>query len=321
MSAEHAEKPNVVGFGPVYVDILGYDVDFESLSPGKELIGGRYDLVIGGSAANFVRVINKMGIKSVFIGKTGDDDMGELMEKLAERESFPHEFLLTPGVQTSISENNSNSEGKVGMSIFGDASSTFTSDELMDGIEAYLGDAKILYAGGIFKLPNIVSTFDALASRAHEAEMKIVLDHGRIDHSKVKDETLSKVREIIPLVDYYLPSREEFCDLWGVKSIQEGLEKLAQIAPNTTVVVKDDKNGCATRKGGKIVVVEAFPVEKAAYQVGAGDTFNGAFISAIMKGLDTVSAMKYANAAGALKVSQPGVPTVEQIDDFIAKIR
>jgi len=54
---------------------------------------------------------------------------------------------------------------------------------------------------------------------------------------------------------------------------------------------------------------------------GAGDAFNGAFTTSIIKGIDPVTAATFANAAAAIKCTGLGartcLPTMKEVSKFL----
>ena len=55
---------------------------------------------------------------------------------------------------------------------------------------------------------------------------------------------------------------------------------------------------------------------------GAGDTFNGAFATAIVNGKSLADALQYGNAAAALSIKKLGaqgdMPTKDEVDAFLS---
>lgn len=62
---------------------------------------------------------------------------------------------------------------------------------------------------------------------------------------------------------------------------------------------------------------------KAVDTIAAGDTFNGALVTALLEGKQMDSAVRFAHAAAAIAVTRPGaqpsVPWRKEIDDFLAQ--
>ena len=70
---------------------------------------------------------------------------------------------------------------------------------------------------------------------------------------------------------------------------------------------------------GQGKLIEGFKVN-AIDTIAAGDTFNGAFVTALLEGKPAQDAARFANAAAAIAVTrsgaQPSVPWRQEIDDF-----
>jgi sugar/nucleoside kinase (ribokinase family) len=79
-------RSSVLAIGSVYLDINATGFPFESGFPAeKEIVGGHYEAVLGGSAANFSKTIAALGASPILIGKTGDDAIGHLLTNMMIR--------------------------------------------------------------------------------------------------------------------------------------------------------------------------------------------------------------------------------------------
>ena len=84
-------------------------------------------------------------------------------------------------------------------------------------------------------------------------------------------------------------------------------------------VVTLGAQGCATLIGGKLARVPAFTV-RAVDATGAGDHFNGALVSRLVRGNDLLAALRYASAASALSVTKPSADsaaTSAEVEAFL----
>ncbi|XBH20985.1 PfkB family carbohydrate kinase [Jonesiaceae bacterium BS-20] len=97
----------------------------------------------------------------------------------------------------------------------------------------------------------------------------------------------------------------------------------SRIQPGGVVLIRDGANGCwvfSNEIGPKPVLVEGFEVA-AVDTNGAGDAFGGVFAAEFSRGAGVLKAVRRANAAAALAVTQFGPatsPTAAQIDEFLA---
>ena len=94
-----------------------------------------------------------------------------------------------------------------------------------------------------------------------------------------------------------------------------------QLTKNKIIVTPGSK-GVGYADNGEIHIVPGFKVEPVD-TTGAGDTFNGAFATAIVNGKSLADALHYGNAAAALSIqrlgAQGGMPTKDEVAAFLAK--
>lgn len=65
-------RPEVLSLGTMYIDINLTQFPFnKGLLPESETVGRDYEMALGGSALNFARMCATLGLRTVFIGKTG----------------------------------------------------------------------------------------------------------------------------------------------------------------------------------------------------------------------------------------------------------
>ena len=128
------------------------------------------------------------------------------------------------------------------------------------------------------------------------------------------------------MVDYLTPNETELAILTDMptetdEEVIAAANKLISYGTKTVIATLGSRGALiATAEGAKIV--SGYKV-KAIDTVAAGDSFNGAFAVAISEGKDLESAVKFANAMGALTVQKegaiPSLHTRKEVEEFIAK--
>ncbi len=87
-----------------------------------------------------------------------------------------------------------------------------------------------------------------------------------------------------------------------------------------TVIITLGSRGVWASQQGKGRRVPGFKV-KAIDTIAAGDTFNGALVTALLEGKPLAEALRFGHAAAAIAVTrkgaQPSVPWRNEIDDFL----
>lgn len=301
----------IIAIGTCYIDTNASDYPFASsgIPAETELVGGPYETVAGGSAVNFCRLLGDLGLRTAFIGMAGEDINGDSLETALQSEGITPLLIRNDSVLTNISFNMTNAEGKHIMLVAGTANAALTGKMVLPKLHETLGNVQMVYLGGCFKLKNLAPSFGEIANITRELGRTLVVDHGRIPQN-LGDDMQMAVRQLVLGSHYYLPSKEEFCTLWKIGSIEEGIKDLRSKAPGLTVVVKDGANGAWHFDAGQIHHTAVQPVEKVVNATGAGDSFNAGFIAAINRGVSLTEAVRYACSVGAAKVSGKPTPSL-----------
>ncbi|MEX0277477.1 MAG: carbohydrate kinase family protein [Ruegeria sp.] len=136
-----------------------------------------------------------------------------------------------------------------------------------------------------------------------------------------------KTMDVIKMTDLLLPSGNELYHAAGLSSDVDEKTAVAKLFASgvSEIAIKRGENGSSCYESdGTITHASAFGVTEVD-PTGAGDCFGGAYVAARRLGLTTDEALTYANAAGALNVTQKGpmegAATREQLDGFIATER
>lgn len=300
----------ILSLGNAYfeIDSLHYPIDKVALN--HETSGGMYELYPGGSALNFVRLCKSLGFETGFIGKIGRDLTGEAVQKMIEGEGIQFFPIVSSSVQTNLALNFVSDSGDQYLFVSGTASASLEAHELEEHLQSVLPGMDYFYLGGVFKFKNLIPKLKEITEFAKDKHVKVVLDHNRITNVITsKDKEI--MCEVIPLVDYYLPSKDELIELYDVKSFEEAIDSLESERKGITVI-KDAENGAIGIENGERISVPAFPVA-VHNTVGAGDSFNAGFIRAQVDGLDFSQSLRFACATAALKISKPQLPTLDEV--------
>lgn len=309
-------KPEILSMGTMYVDINAKGFPYgDGIKPNTEVIGNDYEVVPGGSALNFARFCAALELNPVFVGKVGNDVMGKVLADLATKSGVIPAFITSDAVKTNIGMNFLGENGSSIMTVVGSANQSLSGDEVLGKMDEFTNDVDFVYLGGCFKLKTLMPKYGDIAEKAHEKNAKVVLDHGRVTNT-VTEEDKEVIRNLIPNIDYYLPSKDEFLSLWNVASIEEGITKVRETS-SAVVVVKDAENGAIGFNEKDKVEVPAFPVT-AGNTIGAGDSFNAGFIKAQSLGMSLEESMRFACATAAIKISKSDLPIVEKVNKLIS---
>lgn len=301
---------DIIAIGTCYIDmnIDNFPFDKKKLL-GEELIGERYETVPGGSAVNFCRLSANLGLRPAFIGMSGSDPNGNILEDLLTSQGVHTTLIKRPDVLTNISFNITNPDGEHIMFTAGTANAALNPENTLPALQKLLSSATILYLGGCLKLKAFVHAFKEITTLANQNSVRIAVDHGRVPQA-VSKEMREAVKALVLDATYYFPSREEFCELWGVTDIEQGLRKLQSLAPELITVVKDGENGAFYMEHGVVRNIQASKVSTVINATGAGDSFNAGFIAAYQKGKSLPDAIMYGCNVAAAKIEAKPLPVL-----------
>ncbi len=310
------KQGDLLAIGGAYIDINVPDFPLPEtgLVLETEVVGEGYRLEPGGSAVNFARLCAALEISTTFIGKVGNDSLGRILSDLLRGDKVSPALIAADNVSTNVSFNMVNGGGKSIMAVAGTANQALTADEVYAQASQRLAASAYLFLGGCFKLKSLMPVFARLARDARAAGTKVVLDHARLN-SSVTEAEKQAVRDLALLADYYLPSADEFKELWDVPSIEDGLRALSG-RTTAVIIVKNGDKGVVAQLDGKIVTVPAFAVTPI-HTIGAGDSFDAGFIAALHKGQTPLASIRFGCATAALKISQEALPTYAQVVGFL----
>ena len=137
-----------------------------------------------------------------------------------------------------------------------------------------------------------------------------------------RDTYLRRAMPLLERCDCFLPSRGEAALFARPGESEEAV--CQRLSYNKAVALKDGSNGSYVFHRGEQRHLSGYRVEEVD-STGAGDTYDGAFIAALMDGKDLWSAGEYATAAGAVAVTRRGLmdiaPTREDIAVMMSRGR
>jgi sugar/nucleoside kinase (ribokinase family) len=304
----------VLSLGPIYIDVNCVNFPAENgLRTEEEIIGREYEVVPGGSAVNFARFGLGLGLETVLGGKIGRDSMGDMAQQLLSEAGVEMSVEVDDEALTNVGLNFVSSNGTSVLASAGSASDRLRAEEVSSIVERHIDSLSHLYLGGCFKLPHLLDAFTDLGKWLRTQQIIFVLDHGRIPRGTSPD-VARQMRSLVHEVGIYLPSRDEFVDLWGGGSVEGAAETALRdrVIEDQIIVVKDGSSGAIAFTGEERIAVGAYDVD-VRNTVGAGDSFNAGFVAAQALELGFADSVDFACAAAAIKVSSPSLPTRKSV--------
>jgi len=228
----------------------------------------------GGSACNTIRALSYLGAKSGFIGKIGDDTVGEYYEETVTKAGVSPYFIKTTGVSGSCTVLIS-PDGERTMATFLGPAATITPDELD---EKFLKGYSYIYIEG-YLIVNESLMYDTM-EKAKQLGLKVVLD---LSNFNIVNAFRKLLDDIVPkYVDILFCNESEAEAFTGMKA-QDAVRKLANTVDIAIVTL--GKDGALIGKENTVISVEAEggkPVDT----TGAGDNFAAGFLYGQIVGAD-----------------------------------
>ena len=302
---------NLVVLGSINADHI---LNLETFpTPGETVTGNQYQVAFGGKGANQAVAAGRSGANIAFIACTGDDNTGERVRKqLASDNIDIAPVSVVAGESTGVALIFVNAEGENVIGIHAGANAALTT-ERVEAQRGIIAGAEAL----LMQLESPVESVLAAAKIAHENHTSVVLN-------PAPARVLSD--ELLALVDIITPNETEAEKLTGIRVENDDDAARAALALHDkgigTVIITLGSRGVWASVNGEGRRVPGFKV-KAIDTIAAGDTFNGALVTALLEGKAMDEAIRFAHAAAAIAVTrkgaQPSVPWRKEIDEFLSQ--
>jgi ribokinase len=301
-------KFDVIGFGALNVDKI-YQVP-RIAKEGEETFVLDFQETPGGSAANTIVGLAKLGLKTGFIGKVADDYEGQLLINDFKREDVNTDGIVVvkegrSGVVTAYVDK----KGERALYVHPSVNDSLTFEQI--NLE-YAKQARFLHLTSVDEKP-----FQAQKKLIEEvSDVKVSLDPGEIYARK----GLTKLRSLIKKSFVVLPSEGELKMLTG-KRWKEGAKMLVKKGAGI-VAVKLGEKGCYVTDGKEAHLIEPFKVN-VVDTTGAGDAFSAGFLYGLINGKDLYQCGRLGNFVASCCVTKvgarTGLPTLSDLKDILRK--
>ncbi|MBR3330943.1 MAG: carbohydrate kinase [Mogibacterium sp.] len=288
---------------------------------------GEFTAYPGGAPANVAVAASRLGASAGFIGKVGDDAFGRNLADTLKKDNVDISGLYYDDYQpTTMAIVSVDESGERDFSFYRKpgADTQLTVDEAVGALSADL--PKILHVGSL-------SMTTSPGKEACEEAVKYAKDNGSVISYDPnyraalwdsEEHAIEMMKVLLPYADILKVSDEEMVMLTGTDDFEEGSRILAEYGIGL-VMVTLGSDGVFVRMGSHTATVPGFSVEVADTN-GAGDTFLGAMLMQIAKGIDgtedvwaqLLRMVRYANKAASLTCSRhgaiPAMPSLAEME-------
>ena len=269
----------------------------------------------GGAPCNVLAMLGKLGKKTAFIGKVGNDQFGNMLRKTIESVGIDAEGLVIDDkVHTTLAFVHTYPDGDRDFSFYRNpgADMMLRKEEVsLDKICA----SKIFHFGTLsFTHAGIRTASQYAIQCAKEAGALISFDPNLREPLWENLEDARKVIEYgMECCDILKISDNELTFMTGEKDYDKGAVLLQQKYQIPLVCVTLGKDGSRAYYKGLTIKAEPFLQKNTIETTGAGDTFTGCMLNTVLdKGLDNLTGediggmLRFANAGAALITTKRG---------------
>lgn len=281
--------------------------------PGETVSGNHFQIVFGGKGANQAVAAGRCGANISFLACLGNDDIGRKAKAQ----------LITDNIDINNIE--LIEEEATGVALI------FVDNKGENIIGIHAGANGCLDTQYVERHASIIKNADSLLMQL-ESPLDSVLKAAEIARQEHVQVILNPAPaqelpdELLSLVDIITPNETEIEYLTGIKvtddnKAQKAANVLHNKGINTVLITLGSRGVWVSQYADEGFLVPAFSVN-AVDTIAAGDTFNGAFITALLEDKPIHKAIKFAHAAAAIAVTrvgaQPSIPWRHEIDTFLA---
>ena len=300
-------KMDVVGFGALNIDKL-YRVK-RIVGAGEETVITRYDETPGGSAANAIVGLARLGVKVGYIGKVANDPDGTLQLKSLKEENVDiTKVIICKEGKSGTAIGFVDENGERVLYVHPGVNDTITFEEID---KTYVRNTKFLHITSFvgenpFKVQKkIIKTL---------SKVKLSFDPGGLYTRK----GFAVLRPLLKKTDVLFLNEREQKKLTG-KDFQTGSKILLE-AGAQVVAVKLGKKGCYVTNGKEKYLIDAYRV-KVVDTTGAGDAYCAGFLYGKVMGKDLYTCGRLGNFVASRKIqkigAREGLPTPATIVDIL----
>ncbi|WP_136586136.1 sugar kinase [Microbacterium hydrothermale] len=273
-------------------------------------------LGIGGAESNVAVGLRRLGVDASWLGRVGDDPLGERIARELRGEGVDVHALVDAGAPTGLMIKERPSAASTAVHYYrrGSAGSRVSEADVPDG---WVEEAALLHVTGITPLLSDTAraTVLAVVERAHDAGVPVSFDINYRSALAAPEVAGPILREIAERATLVFGGVEEF-ELLGPDAVTSLLA-----VGVAHVIVKRGPEGAAVFTPDGMTEALGFVIESLD-TVGAGDAFVAGYLSAWLEDLSAADALVRGNACGAVACLVPGdweaAPTRRDLERFLA---
>ena len=265
-------------------------------APGETVLGRHFDMFPGGKGANQAVACARLGARTVFLGKMGQDNFKDMLISSMGGNGVLLDHLLIDG---------ENGTGTALITVDGKGENEII---VISGSNMCLNPEEVSVNASLFREARVVLTQLEIPMATVQKAAELAKENGDIFIlNPAPANTLPQ--DLLALIDYLTPNETELELLSGrvvtdLNSAGKAAQILVEQGVKNVVVTLGEQGALLVNKDGAI----HFPAKKvvAVDTTAAGDAFNGAMAFSLAQGRPIEKAIELANAVAGIAVTKLG---------------
>lgn len=299
---------DVVGFGTNAVDYLIQVPAYPTFNSKVELED--YVQAAGGEIATTMAGLSRLGMKTSYVGRFGDDREGV----------YGLETLRDEGVDLSFAEQIAGARTQIAFIVIDTRNGERTVIWKRDARLAYAETEAPVEAAARGKILH----FTPHDARACFVMARAAKAAGAITSIDI-DNVFEGIEEVLPLVDIFVSSAEFPEKLIGIRDREQALKEIKARYGCAVVGMTLGEHGSLLLSADNFIKTEGFGVPNGCRDTtGAGDSYRVGLLYGLLGGATVEESARMANAVAALKCRAVGartsLPRADELGDFLQKV-
>ena len=304
LTLDTSREFGVIGFGTNAVDFL-ITVPFYPEFDSKVRLNS-YERAAGGEVASTLTGLQRLGIKTSYIGRFGSDTEGEYGLATLEEE----------GVDVSHAEIVDGAKTQIAFilidAVSGERTVVWDRDQRLSYSAADVPDNFVSKATIFHCTPHDVSACIQLAAEARK--------HGTMVSMDI-DNLFDGIEGLLPNVDILIASKDLPEKLTGIENDENSLQAIRDRYGCGIVGITLGEEGCLLLSDGGFLRVKGYSVPGGCRDTtGAGDAFRAGLLFGLLRNHSLEESAKIANAVASLKCRKLGartaLPTIQEVENL-----
>ena len=297
-----------VGFGTNAVDFLVIVPEYPEFNSKIELTD--YAQLAGGEVATTMVGLQRLGLKTSYVGRFGDDQAGD----------FGLQSLRDEGVDVRFAEQARDAKSQIAFIIIDERNGERTVIWKRDKRLSYKKEDAPLEAAALGKVlhftPHDTEACIKLAEKAKRVNTIVSIDI---------DNVFEGIEELLPNVDILLASEAFPEKLLGIKNHKNALHELKSRFGCAIAGITLGEAGSLILCENEFIRTEGFEVPGGCKDTtGAGDSFRTGFLYGLLSGATVEESARLANGVAALKCRAVGartaLPNKNELNSLLKKV-